>query len=176
MAEIKSTMELALEKTKNLTLSEEEKKALQASEWTGKVRGLVQKYLDDAIGITQLKSALSEDKKAIERLRDILEMELLDNIQPDSDDINEKIFQIFRDILERNPESLVQAVRNVQQDLERERQKHFDHLKEELQNRGIHGSAVLPNLSKSDLWTTQLNDLSTAFHQSIKEFSKRRSL
>ena len=41
MAEIKSTMDLIMERTKNLTMTDEEKKKLQLDELRGKVRGWV---------------------------------------------------------------------------------------------------------------------------------------
>jgi hypothetical protein len=176
MAEIKSTMELVLEKTKNLSLSEQEKKALHQSEWTGKVRGWVQKYLDDAIGSAQMKSNLSADRKMIEQLRETLELELLDHIHLNSYSTNEKIFKIFREVLEMNPEFLVQAVRIVQKNLEQERQRHLSFLQAELQGNEISGSAVLPNLSKSKAWKIRMEQMEADLHEALRESAKHRSI
>ena len=46
MGEIKSTMDIIMEKTKGLTMTEEEKAEYKHKELTGKVRGLIQKFLD----------------------------------------------------------------------------------------------------------------------------------
>jgi len=176
MAEIKSTMELVLEKTKNLSLSEDEKKTLRANEWTGKARGWVQKYLADAIGINELKSYLSTDEETIEQLREILKLELLNHIHLNSNGTNAKIFQIFRDVLDMNPESLVQKVRTMQKDMEQDSERQLNLLKGELQDKGISGSAVLPNLSKHKVWEARMEKVETDFHEAIRESAMRHDL
>ena len=59
MAEIKSTLDLVLERTKNLTLTEEEKKSLQRKELEGKIRGWGQKYLDGLMRLSAVNEAVS---------------------------------------------------------------------------------------------------------------------
>ena len=44
MAEIKSTLDLVMEKTRNLTLSSEEKQAQKQIEIGNRIKGLVQKF------------------------------------------------------------------------------------------------------------------------------------
>jgi hypothetical protein len=46
MAEIKSTLDLVMEKTKNLNLSNAEKQDQKNKEMESRLRGLVQKYQD----------------------------------------------------------------------------------------------------------------------------------
>ena len=46
MGEIKSTLDIIMEKTKGLTMSEEERTSFKEKELTGKVKGLVQKYIN----------------------------------------------------------------------------------------------------------------------------------
>ncbi len=55
MGEIKSTMDIIMEKTKGLTMSEEEKAEYKQQELTGKVRGLIQKFLDGILDLDRLK-------------------------------------------------------------------------------------------------------------------------
>ena len=58
MGEIKSTLDIIMEKTKGLTMSEEEKEAFQKKETEGKVRGFLQRYLDCVIDLERLKAEL----------------------------------------------------------------------------------------------------------------------
>ena len=58
MAEIKSTLELALERTKHLVMSEEEKKQMQAEGYLEKIPGHVQKFLDGQMELIDLVKAL----------------------------------------------------------------------------------------------------------------------
>ncbi|MCX5842099.1 MAG: hypothetical protein NTY16_11755, partial [Deltaproteobacteria bacterium] len=83
MAEIKSTLELIMERTKNLTMTEEEKENLQKKERAGKINGLVQKYLDRIISVKTLKSEIELEEKAFPEFRQMTETALLDHLQPD---------------------------------------------------------------------------------------------
>jgi hypothetical protein len=51
MAEIKSTLELALERTRNLSISEEEKKEIKKKEITQKASGLFNRYMEEELSI-----------------------------------------------------------------------------------------------------------------------------
>ncbi len=55
MGEIKSTIDLVLEKTRNLTLSTEEKLGLAREELDKKLRGLLNRYLDNLLPLSRLK-------------------------------------------------------------------------------------------------------------------------
>ncbi len=63
MAEIKSTLELIMEKTKNLTFSDEEKKALREKEVQGKVRGFITKFMDGVMNLDTLGQGIASFEK-----------------------------------------------------------------------------------------------------------------
>ena len=50
MAEIKSTLDIIMEKAKKFSVTEEEKKGFKRQELEGKIKGLVQKALDGVLG------------------------------------------------------------------------------------------------------------------------------
>ena len=54
MAEIKSTLDLVMEKTKNLSLSSEERQAQKNQEIESRIRGLLQKFKDRALNSERL--------------------------------------------------------------------------------------------------------------------------
>jgi hypothetical protein len=56
MGEIKSTLDLVMEKTKDLTLSSEEKKAQKQKEIENRIKGLLQKYQDGFLSKSELKT------------------------------------------------------------------------------------------------------------------------
>ncbi len=58
MAEIKSTLDLVLEKTKHLTLSEEEKQIQRHDEFRKTLKGLIRKFADKALKMKELKKEL----------------------------------------------------------------------------------------------------------------------
>jgi len=58
MGEIKRTLDLIMEKTKNLTMSPEEKEEIRRQEWLKKTRGWIQKFLDDLVDMDKIKTEL----------------------------------------------------------------------------------------------------------------------
>jgi len=68
MGEIRSTMDIIMEKAKGLTMSEEEKETFRKKETEGKVRGFLQRFLDGFIDAERLKDeigSLGEERYAI---------------------------------------------------------------------------------------------------------------
>ena len=67
MAEIKSTLEIIMEKTKGLTMTEEEKAEIKHKELSGRIKGLVQRFLDGHMRPDRFKkevAALGEGQRA----------------------------------------------------------------------------------------------------------------
>ena len=86
MGEIKSTLELIMEKTKGLNMSEEEKQAYRDEEMKKKIRGLLRKGMDGAMDMDRLKmkiTALAGGRE--EKVRDIVIQEILPSIHLDRD-------------------------------------------------------------------------------------------
>ena len=64
MGEIKSTLDIVLEKTKHLKLSQDEKRAQKSKEFEKRLMGLLQKYLDQLLNLHQLQKELNRLKKS----------------------------------------------------------------------------------------------------------------
>ena len=56
MAEIKSTLDLVMEKTRNLSLSSEERAEQKSKEIRSQIRGLIQKFQDQIISSDRFES------------------------------------------------------------------------------------------------------------------------
>ena len=70
MGEIKSTIDIIMEKTKGMTMSEDEKQEIKKKELTGKIRGLIQRFMDGVINLDGLKieiASIEEDQVEIVR-------------------------------------------------------------------------------------------------------------
>ena len=78
MAEIKSTLDIIMERTKNLTMTDEEKASFRRKEAEGKVKGWIQKYQDGAIGLDKLKSDFKKEQAEYPEALHILKSQLLD--------------------------------------------------------------------------------------------------
>lgn len=150
MAEIKSTLDLIMEKTKNLTMTEDEKKALQKKEWEGKVRALLQKYRDGSMNLEEIKGAIESSQATFPNLRTIFKEEILKHIQPEDD--NEVLLELLRELTEidvRYVERLIEAFRNR---LTEHAVLRRETLKKTLEQKKIYGSSIVPNLDHDREW------------------------
>lgn len=148
MSEIKSTLDLVMERTRNLSLSVEEKALLKHEEFAKRLRGIIGQYNDGMLSPGALRNridALQEEYSIGER-RPALEA-LLGLIELDGN--NERIL----DLLEDWAPELRDALERIIRDYHNRRHTLMDEtgkrLREELAARhSIEGSAVIPNPEK----------------------------
>ncbi|MBE9547062.1 MAG: hypothetical protein IMF10_06170 [Proteobacteria bacterium] len=159
MGEIKSTLDIIMERTKGLALTEEEKEEIRHKELAGKIKGWVQKYLDDLVNLETLKSELKKEPG----LQEVLQKELQGRLEPDDD--NAKIFQLIKELLGIKKDIFVKLINKFQEEAARERSKRLEYMKKQLTKRRIFGSAVIPNLGHDTEWN--------AYYQKIKDDFKK---
>lgn len=149
MGEIKSTLDLIMEKTKNLSMSPEEKEEIRRQEWLKKARGRIQRFLDDLIDLDKVKSELL-DQEHPSGWENILKKELIDGLDPEAD--NEKRFQLMEKLLGIHSEGFRKILEGFHQRLALERDKGAALIKSQLADRGYSGTAVIPNLDRDPSW------------------------
>ena len=145
MGEIKSTLDLVMERTRHLSLSDEEKQRQQAEAFEKRLQGLLQQYADGALSIEQLRErfvTLETELKTTDR--QILRAAVVKRIDPDRDNAR------WLDLLAQETPALCEP---LQVGLGTYREKRADLLavgaqdqREDLARRhGIMGTAVVPN-------------------------------
>jgi hypothetical protein len=149
MAEIKSTLDLIMEKTKGLTLSPKEKEEIRREEWAKKARGWIQKFLDGWIDMDKVKSELP-GQEAPSGWEKILQTEIISPLDPEED--NEKRFQLITEFLELPGEPFLKILSVFKQRVEGEKVHLMEQSIKRLSDQGISGSAVLPNPDRDPSW------------------------
>ena len=165
MAEIKSTLELIMERTRNLTMTSEEKESLQRKEATGKIKGSVQKYLDGLIGLGTLKSEMEESEKNFPDYRKIMESALRERLNPEGE--NRKVFEALEQTVGIDTSPLRDRIDRFRRKMETEKEKITDRLKGELADRHISGSAVIPNPARSEALQAGIRKMKEDFQKEI---------
>ena len=165
MAEIKSTLELIMERTRNLTMTSEEKESLQRKEATGKIKGSVQKYLDGLIGLGTLKSEMEESEKNFPDYRKIMESALRERLNPEGE--NRKVFEALEQAVGIDTSPLRDRIDRFRRKMETEKEKIAVRLKGELADRHISGSAVIPNPARSEALQTGIRKMKEDFQKEI---------
>jgi hypothetical protein len=167
MGEIKSTLDIIMEKTKGLTMTEEEKEAFRKKETDGKVRGLLQRFLDGFIDAERLKDeigSLGEKRYAV--AREALIRECMGRMEPGADNT------IFLDALENAAGLDIAPIRKIildyNQDLEQQKMDRKQVLQKNLKGLGISGTAVIPNIHADQEWIKDLSEMNKGFQEKLK--------
>jgi hypothetical protein len=169
MAEIKSTLDIIMERTRGLRMTEDEKRAFKEQETAGKIKGLVQKCLDGAFDlgrfqkeVTALKSGV-RDESMVGRL---LGEECLDRIELGKD--TERLFEILEKATKLDVPALKEKMREVEKQVNEEKMIRESRLASDLRERGFSGSAVVPNINADPGWNEYVGKMKQAFIKEVQ--------
>ncbi|PKN29695.1 MAG: hypothetical protein CVU64_06965 [Deltaproteobacteria bacterium HGW-Deltaproteobacteria-21] len=169
MSEIKSTLDLIMEKTKHLTMNEEEKKKYREKEIAGKVKGLVQRRLDGLLTGERFHKEIgalfreTEDEGAVKNLfRD----EVADRLELGRE--NEPLLDMLKTAIGADPEPVRTILYSYESKAALLRDSQEKTLREKLRKRGISGPAAVPNLEADPAWRQALEDLRKDLKEELK--------
>ena len=173
MGEIKSTLDLVLEKTKHLTQSSDEKQAQIRKDIEIRINGLLQKYQDGVVSKEQLQrdyEALKTEFNLSEN--NILANEVIDRLDPDLD--NRVLLEVLEDCCHLDLGGIKGAINDHRDAYLTAAQNRMARLKEDLaQKYFISGSAVVPNLEADEQWRREAQVLNSAFEQKLNQEKDR---
>jgi len=168
VAEIKSTIDLVLEKTRDLSLSSQEKQGLAQQELEKRLLGLISRYLDQLIPLCRLTEEMEAmpgtEKELAVRL---LKTHLIAHLDLDRD--NSSILTALEEIAGIDTASLMTLQEEYRSEKEEAEKEITEKCLAGLRDRGIAGSAVVPNLGKDPVWTHFLDGLRTKYQKSLEE-------
>jgi len=172
MAEIKSTLELIMEKTKNLTFTDEEKKALRKKEVQGKVRGFITKFMDGVMNLDTLGQGIASFEKEDHGVaKEIVVNECLSRIDPETD--NTRIFDILAHVTAVDILPIQKFLADFLKELNHARDVREQELSKQIQEKGFSGSAVLPNLKTDPEWTYFVQEVKTRFQKELQGLAQQ---
>jgi len=169
MGEIKSTLDLVMEKTKHLSQSSEEKHAQKRKDIENRLRGMLQKYLDKAISLEHLQRDY-ERLKAEFSLPDhtLLAGRIMDRLDPDGD--NRDLLEALEHFCNLDYRGLADLIQHHRVEVQTAAQSRMKTSNEDLsQKHHVSGSAVVPILQADEEWQHQARKLASAFAQKIKQ-------
>ena len=165
MGEIRSTMDIIMEKTKDLTMTDGEKEDLSHRELAGKIKGLIQKFLDGITNLDRLKieaAALREGNQ--DKFDQIIKDEAIKRIELEG--TNKPVFTLLGNAVNIDTAPIHNVLADSEQKLGNERGVRELELRDRLKGKGISGSAVLSNIKADSEWKHYLFAIR-------KEFLKR---
>jgi hypothetical protein len=167
MGEIKSTLDLVLEKTKNLTLSSEEKEEQKQKEIENRIKGMMQKYQDGMLSKNQLITDYEILKTDYNIMQDkTLILEIIERIEPDRD--NRPLLEVLQECCAIDTAAIETIIENFRKAYLAASQNRMKRLKEDLaQQYNITGSAVLPNLDADEQWRQETRELRAGYEDHL---------
>ena len=172
MAEIKSTLDLVMEKTKHLTLSREEKEEQQRTEAGRKVYGLVRKYQDNLLNKERLETAIDALRKTYDfNVNEILAQLLLDDLK--LGEKNEFLLELLHEVCGIDVLNLEKLFHDFLLQVGVAAKERIEAIKEDLaKTRSISGSAVVPNLEADPIWLSMRGEIKHTFDDILSREKK----
>jgi hypothetical protein len=169
MSEIKSTLDLVMEKTRHLTLSQEEKKVQKEIELNRRLQGVLQKYQGNLLKKENLKKEIDNLKMAYDlNVDEMLANLILNSFKLGRD--NTVFFELLSEIFVLNLSGLETISQNFKAAVKSATKERVEQIKTDLsQKRFISGSAVVPNLESDREWLSILSHIKEGFDEILNK-------
>ena len=167
MAEIKSTLDLVMEKTKHLKLSKKEKEQQRHNELKQSVKAVLQKYKDAVFNFDKIKKEINilQQSHGLQ-VKNIFLHEIIDAITLDQD--NRPLLTVLKELFGVNVMKIESLLNEYQEIIQSAAKKRVDKLKEKFtQKQCVSGSAVVPNLEADNEWISEVQGITHQFEQSF---------
>jgi hypothetical protein len=180
MAEIKSTLELALERTKKMKISEEEKEGIRQKELVEKAKTLFHRYREGYAPLNEVQKEIEKmDEKTSAAVGDFLLSQWIDalSLKDEDERLIKGIEWLKNGRMQDAPERFRHALSQYGEEKMKIWQEVRIQLLEALRQGGIDGSAIEPNVEGSLLWKEACKKLDLLYGSQLEEIKKQlRSL
>ena len=176
MGEIKSTLELAMERTKKMTISEKEKQEIKRKEIEQKVNSLSNRYIAGHLSLNEiLRETERMDENTQAKAIEILLSQWIDALSLSDED--ERLIKGIESLKHRDAEELkqkhLQLLSRYRCAREKAREEVGTRFVETLKKKGIYGSAVEPNIEASPLWKKEVEILDQQYCSQVQELKEQ---
>jgi len=176
MGEVKSTLELAMERTKRFAVSEKEKEEMKQKEVLQKATSLFHRYREGHLSLSDILKEIDRmEKKTATAVREYLLSHWIDALALDQD--NERILKGVQSLKEKNIAQVNQGLDRLLSLYQREKEKMRENvgvqLIEVLKKDGIWGSAVEPKLEGSEIWKRENENLDRSYQIKLDEIKEQ---
>jgi hypothetical protein len=170
VSEIKSSLELALEKTKGIKTTQEEREQIKKQEYLSQATSLLSKYLSGEDRIEDVKKVLEKDEPLTKEFLALLWTKITM-----ISDVNQRVLEAISHF-QKNGETLAIKIEGLQKEYERVREEKLNGMEKtilaRLAEKGIRGSAIVPNPSGSKEGMELLDILENEYSGKLQEIIK----
>lgn len=174
MGEIKSTLDLVMERTRHLSMSAQEKLQQRQADFAKRLQGLLQQYADGAMVVERLRDRIN----ALQAELNMPDLEpvmtgIIARIDPEKDN------QSWLALLTALAPAISPPLEEILKAFQKEKASLFavtgERLREAMARRhGINGSAVLPNPATNPDFVEQLAQLRQKTHSRLNDLVHKK--
>ncbi len=172
MAEIKSAIELAMERTQGLVMDDREKRSMAMKELESSVRTVFRRYREGLADENEAETQLDGLKCDNETRRKMV-LDLLSDEFETSRDISsiDRLFSFVRFVIdEKSYREIKQIEKSFADELEKTKAGIKNRIIKDLASSGIEGSSVEPNVETWPKWLEASTEIRRAFKRQIDEW------
>ena len=172
MGEIKSTLDLAMERTKKISISQEEREEIKSKEILQKVTGLSNRYREGCLSLNEIQKEIERMDEKTERLvKEALLSQWIDALSLGDED--ERLLKGVESLKNRDVDEVRKKLHRLIIEYQREKEKVKQEVRTQsinaLKRIGFSGSAVEPNIAGSELWEKELKNLDHHYRVKLEE-------
>jgi hypothetical protein len=176
VGEIKSTLELAMERTKKFAISEKEKEEMKQKEVLQKATSFFYRYREGHLPLIEIMKEIEKmEKKTATTVKECLLSQWIDALSLDDD--NERILKGIESLKARTIDGVKQKFHSLLSQYLSEKEKVREKVKvqftEALKKDGIYGSAVEPKFEGNELWKKEIEKLDQSYRMKLEEIKER---
>ena len=176
MGEIKSTLELAMERTKKFTISEKEKEGIKQKEIMQKATRLFHRYREAQLSLNNILKEIDKmERKTAITVKELLLSQWIDALSLEDDD--ERILKGIESLKGRSVDEIKQEFYHLFAQYQSEKENVKEEVKvrftEALKKDGICGSSVEPNLEGGELWKKEIEKLDHSYRMKLEEIKEQ---
>jgi hypothetical protein len=175
VGEIKSTLELAMERTKKFAISEKEKEEMKQKEVLQKATGLFHRYREGHLPLNEIMREIERmEKKTATTVKEFLLSQWIDALSLEGD--VERILKGIESLKQRSINEVkgkfYSLLSQYHEEKENAKEEVTIQFTEALRKDGISGSAVEPKLEGSELWKKEIEKLDQSYRMKLEEIKK----
>jgi len=176
MGEIKSTLELALERSKRFSLSEKDREEIKKKEIQEKISTLFFRYQEGYLHLHEIQKEIDRLGEGMAKaVKEGLLLRWVDGLSLEGE--NEKMLKGIEGLTNRALDEVKEALQKLRLQYQSEK----DRLKQEERNRrlealrraGLSGDALEPNIETSVEWSKALTALNQKYELQLRELKDR---
>lgn len=175
MAEIKSAIQLAMERTQGFVMDEKEKQSMARKELASSVVSIFRRYREGLADDAEAEADLDALKCDNETKKKIV-LDLLGDEFESAGDVSsfDRLFSFVRFVIdEKSYRELKEIERSFTDELEKTRSGMKGRILKDLASAGIEGDSVEPNVEASPKWAEASLEIRRSFRQQIDEWKGR---